>query len=205
MSIHPDDLALVGRIVAGDHKAAEEFERKFMAKFEGIARHSGVSSQDCRDVAQEAFMSAISQMQRGLFRGDSSLHTWLVTILWGKISDYRRAQRRTGGLLHTSDSVDIDNISVIDQIASRTIDYALVTAVREALKGMPGQLRMILLLNRTMGFTIEEISKGMGLTKGQISGRLYKAEELFRQLIGCGDDQKTTVASKTLAGEDQHG
>jgi DNA-directed RNA polymerase specialized sigma24 family protein len=49
---------------------------------------------------------------------------------------------------------------------------------------LPAQLRIILLLNRVGGYTIEEISRAFGMTRGQVSGRLYKAEEMFRRLIG---------------------
>ena len=191
MSIHPEDLALVNRIINGDQEAAEQFERKYLPRFKSIAWHAGVPSQDCADVAQDVFLAAVSQMQRGLFRGDSSLATWLVRILWGKIADYRRAKGRWQGLVQPGSAGDSEEEkSLIESVASPEVDFEAVAAVRETLERMPAQLRMILLLNRTVGFTIHEISQGMGLTVGQVSSRLYKAEELFRHLITSGNDRR---------------
>jgi RNA polymerase sigma-70 factor (ECF subfamily) len=184
MPTHPKDIDLVKKIISGDQAAADDFERKYLPRFESIARHAGVPHQDCRDIAQDVFLAGISQMQRGLFRGESSLGTWLARIVYGKIADYWRSQEHRGGISSSSSQDNTgDDIASIEKLPSRMVDYAIVLTVRQALERMPAELRLILLLNRNEGVTIEEIGKALSLTKGQVSNRLYKAEELFCQLI----------------------
>ncbi|MDQ3012579.1 MAG: hypothetical protein M3X11_17945, partial [Acidobacteriota bacterium] len=79
--VHPEDIALVARIAAGDEAAEDEFARWFSERFEYLAHCSRVPRQDCQDVAQEAMLAALCQMRRGVFRGESQLGHWLARIV----------------------------------------------------------------------------------------------------------------------------
>ncbi|MDQ3012578.1 MAG: sigma-70 family RNA polymerase sigma factor, partial [Acidobacteriota bacterium] len=68
----------------------------------------------------------------------------------------------------------------VDALLAPMSDYELVACVRETLKTLPAQYRAILLLKRTEGYTLEEISQMLEMTLGQVSGKLYVAEEMFR-------------------------
>jgi RNA polymerase sigma factor (sigma-70 family) len=158
-------------------ESAEEFAQRAWLRFARAAQRAGIPAQDCEDVAQEALLAALSQWQRGLFRGDSSVDTWLARIVQGKIADYWRA-RGKGGVSFTSiDEEENSDVLALSLIAD--CDYSLVVGVREVLRELPKQHRVILVLNRTAGYTIEEISRIFGLTVGQVSARLYAAEDMF--------------------------
>lgn len=89
-----EDLTLLTGVAEGDPRSESLFLSRFKSRFELIARSSGVPDEDCEDVAQEALTAAFSQIRRKLFRGESSLGTWLETILHGKIVDYQRRNQR---------------------------------------------------------------------------------------------------------------
>jgi DNA-directed RNA polymerase specialized sigma24 family protein len=55
--------------------------------------------------------------------------------------------------------------------------------VREVLAGLPNDLRSILLLNETEGWTIAEIAAMMKMRPGTIGRKLAEAKEMFRQRI----------------------
>lgn len=177
--VYSEDLAMVASIVSGNEAAADEFARKFSERFEWIARRKGVPTQDCQDVVQEAMLTALSQMQRGMFRGESKLGSWLVQIIHGKVMDYWRG--RPGASVIAMDAPG-EAHDFVETIPAPMADYELVACVHETLKTLPRQHRVILLLKRTEGFTLEEISHILEMTTGQVSGKLYAAEEMFR----CG-------------------
>ncbi len=195
----PNDHLLAALSGSGDEAAAEEFGKRAQAWFTQAARRAGIPAQDCDDVAQEALLAALGQLRRGLFRGDSSLDTWLARILRGKIADYWRA-RGHGGLSLTS----ADEAELLAQGAELSraadCDYSLVVSVHEVLRELPRPHRVILLLNRTGGYTIEEISRGAGLTPGQVSARLYAAEGMFRRLLG-GEAAAVVLCGRRLLKE----
>lgn len=186
MPTHPEDSALALRIVGGDEDAAEEFGRQYLERFAHLARRVGVPPQDCQDVAQEALLTALSQMQRGLFRGESALGTWLEKIVSGKIVEYWRMQARHGGVVTIPESDEADEVEArrtfYDGALVRLASGHVVAMVRETLRLMPARYRAVLLLKRTEGYTIEELSRAMEMTMGQVARRLYTAEEMFRRI-----------------------
>lgn len=189
MSSHPEDLELAARIVGGDEGAAEEFAREYTPRFRHLARRAGVPAQDCEDVAQEVFLAAFDQMQRGLYRGDSSLGVWLNSIVRGKIADYWRSRSHEvseTGLRHIDGDDREPGEGSLEGYITRVADPALVLSVREALEAMPTIYRAILLLQRSAGYTLAEIARALHLSIGQVSGRLYTSEEMFRRILRAG-------------------
>lgn len=198
--IHVEDLSLVASIVSGEEAAADEFALKFSERFEWIARRKGVPAQDCQDVAQEALLAALSQMQRGLFRGESKLGSWLEHILIGKINDYWRRQRGRS-VLPMDEPGELHDF--VETIPEPKWDYELVIYVCETLMTLPRQHRVILLLKRTEGFTLEEISHMLEMTLAQVSGKLYAAEEMFRcGLLNGKPPSEKSSGGLALAGDD---
>ncbi len=190
MPTHPDDLALVERIVGGDEEAAEAFGRQYQKRFAYLARRGGVPGQDCEDVAQEVWLAAIGQMRGNKFRGESGLGTWLDGIAQHKIADYWRARARTNRFAPIASPEQADDATASEEMVEAAphnleteAEYHLVLQVREALERMPAPERALLLLKLLEGFTIEEISRATGLTVNQVSGRLFRAEERFRRLL----------------------
>ncbi|MGH9840904.1 MAG: RNA polymerase sigma factor [Blastocatellia bacterium] len=190
MTTHPDDLALVERIVGGDEEAAEAFGRQYQKRFAYLARRAGVPRQDCEDVAQEVWLAAIGQMQRGKFHGESGLGTWLDGITQHKIADYWRSRARADRFAPITSPDQTDDatasgelVEAVPQNLESEVEVHLVLQVREALKRMPPPERALLLLKLLEGYTIEEISRATGLTVNQVGGRLFRAEERFRRLL----------------------
>lgn len=62
-----DDMELVKAIAAGDQAAIETFVKRFRPRLVRFAGRRGVRWPDCEDVAQEAVLAAVSQLQQGLF------------------------------------------------------------------------------------------------------------------------------------------
>jgi len=180
-SVQPEDLALAACIIGGDEIAEEEFAQRFSERCRYLARRAGIPRQDCQDVAQEAMLAALDQMRRGVFRGDGQLGHWLARIVRGKAIDYWRKQHLPLGVAVVPLDEPGEVHDAIEAITSPMSDYELIACVHETLRTLPRQHRVILLLKRTEGFTLEEISRMLEMTTGQVSGKLYAAEEMFRR------------------------
>ncbi len=174
----PDERALAALIAGLDDDAAVvALDCKYRPRFEQIAAKNGIPITDCPDVAQEALAAAASQIRRGLFRRDSTLGTWLFTILKGKIADYRRSHR----LVPMPSPIESDVVDRPSLSMSHGASQELCIVVREVLGSLPPEHRLILLLNQQDGFTIDEIAMRLGRSRGRVGALLAEAKRMFRE------------------------
>lgn len=180
-----EDWALSDAVRSGDPAACELFDAKYRHRIEWIARCRGVREQDCDDIAQEAIAAAFGQIQRGLFRGESGLGTWLEAIVHGKITDYKRSPGKRpipSETSHSNRESDERNLAVSEFAMSSGPKPELVLAVRELLRRLPPHHRVILTLNKVGGYTIAEISRRLRWPSGTVGRILAEAQERFRKL-----------------------
>jgi DNA-directed RNA polymerase specialized sigma24 family protein len=84
--------------------------------------------------------------------------------------------------------VPIESLASLSPIESSSIcadDVDAALQVREVLAGLPNDLRSILLLNETEGWTIAEIATMMKMRPGTVGRKLAEAKEMFRQRISA--------------------
>ena len=202
MAATEEDRTLSDAIRRGDSTACEVFDAKFRQRIEWIARRRGVRELDCADIAQEAMVAAYSQIQRGMFRGESGLGTWLEAIVHGKVTDYDRSPGRRPLPSQTSPpSPDGDNrdftgyeVFLVSQPKAE-----LVLAVRELLRRLPPHHRVILVLNKIGGYTIAEIGRRLRWPSGTVGRILAEAQEKFREMYA--DSEKFVPAQRQSIGD----
>ena len=175
-----DDLEFARRIREGDEIAAEQFILKYRPRLIRIAWRRRVPDQDCQDVAQDALLSSLRQLRDGLYRGDSSLGTWLERIISGVIADYFRKVSKDPPikLMVNGEMPPLDSFA-----GSLGTDLEMGMMIREILLDLPSESKIILMLKHAEGYTLREIATMLGLSIGQASGKLYTAQERFRERL----------------------
>ncbi len=189
-AIHTDDLEFVEKVVNGDQEAAELLLSRCRLWTGHLARMAGLPKQEWGDVANDALLSALRQMQRGLFRGESSFQTWAERIIRGKIADYWRGPgtERTAWISLDAEfdkySQEVDrNVPLIHHTVLRKTDYETRMMVRQALRTMSQQHAVILLLNAREGYSTVEISRQFDLPQGTVGRKLCDAKKQFRRFF----------------------
>lgn len=176
-----DDSALLSGLVEGDATAGTAFAERYRPRLIWLAQSAGVPVQDAEDVAQEALIASISQIQRGLFRGECSLGRWLETILRGKIIDYMRS---AGKMVLASDADD-GEITCPQKVGVFATWHTqdLVLTVREILDQMPPRQRTVLILHKMLGLTIEEVGAKLRWPPGSVSRIVSEAKATFYEIF----------------------
>ena len=185
MTSDPDDLTLTRAVTAGDRAAEERFAARFRGRLVFLAGKRGVPAADCEDVADETLMTAFDQLRRGVFRGESSIGTWLEKILRGKAADFwrkgdnrlRRASLDEGG--ERGGAGEGPGAALM----SAHTDPVLCVMVQEILARMSAKHRRILLLNQVDGYTTKEIGKIVGWPAGTVGRVLANAKSIFKNLV----------------------
>lgn len=157
---------------------------KLLPRLIRIAKHRGISDEDCPDIAQETIAGALEQIQRGNFRGDSKLETYVLAILNRRIADYWREKSKGNRLI----SLEKDNeasLEVTSHALPTTghLDPHVRISFSEALQQLQSRKRAILLM-KIQGNTIEEIATKLGMRPGTVRRELAKAIQEFSAALG---------------------
>jgi RNA polymerase sigma-70 factor (ECF subfamily) len=130
---------------------------------------------DAEDAVQEAFLRAYRN--RGSFREDATLFTWVSRILINTCYDVgrRRAARRDEGALDEELTV---------HPTSPAGDHPLRLTLERALRELPRIYRDVFLLCEVEGYTHREVAAILEIPEGTSKARLFEARRQLRAAIG---------------------
>lgn len=172
-------------------------EREFERLFEQYARpvsyffaHRGFSPEECRDLTQETFLGVYKGMDR--FRREASVETWLFTIaanVWRNEVRNRTAGKREGLEVSFEGAADGSGAAPaalhdVDDPLFGLLEEERAGLLREALEGLPAQMRRCLLLRIDQQLKYREIAQVMRISIETVKSQLFQARERLRQLLG---------------------
>lgn len=171
------DAALIERWKGGDQLAATMLVERHAAALARFAASSGVREQ-VDELVQDTFVRAFNSIDS--FRSDSTLRTWLFTILKRLILDRRRAEKRRGEMVeleegHAVQPYDALDAMVADETARR---------VRQAVDGLSPMQREVFLLRVNEGMAYGEIATIVGSTEGACRVHYHNAMRTIKELLG---------------------
>ena len=171
----PEVQAWIGLARSGDQAAfgrlVELYQRVAVrTALAALGRH-----EDAEDVAQEAFVLAWRKLDG--FRGDSAFRTWLLTIVWRKALDRRRARlvwwRRTSA---HPESVPVEAVPATEANPEReTLARDSVARARREIAQLSPTLRDTLLLASSGEYTYEQIAEVLNVPLGTVKWRVAEA------------------------------
>ena len=152
-------------------------------------------AEDCvSDVLTQAYE------KRASFRGDSSLRTWLTTILKNRIVDLLRKQWREQPLEQSNDNGSDDSIDRLfdasghyAQMPSAVRDPAelcqqdgFLAAVQRCVDMLPKRVGQVFVLREVFGVETRDICKDLSLTTSNVWVQLYRARMMLRTCLEQG-------------------
>lgn len=168
----------------------QDFDRVVQFYWPRILRFVMASVRD-RDVAetltQDCFWNAYRN--RKAFRGDSSLHTWLMRIAVNSVRKFARNRRLQ--FWRQAERSALDAATVRDWLPDRRITQEArallneqVHAVWEATTGLSDRQRTVFLLRFMEEMTVREIVDATGLTENAVNVHLFRAVRAVRTRLG---------------------
>ncbi|HSL23291.1 MAG TPA: RNA polymerase sigma factor [Vicinamibacterales bacterium] len=179
---HEDD-ELVARARAGDTAAFGELVRRLERPVYRAALAALGSPDEAEEAAQDAFVAAFRRL--GTFRGESSLKTWLVAIVWRKaLTRRRKLQLLRFRSAHRAAEGDPDPIELAPETGAGPHEGALGAELRERLRreirGLPRKLRDPLLLIASGNHSYEDAAAILGVPVGTAKWRVSEARRILR-------------------------
>jgi RNA polymerase sigma-70 factor (ECF subfamily) len=170
------DAALIERWNRGDQRAAAEIVARHAPALARFAASSG-EREEIDELVQDTFVRAFNSL--GTFRADSSLRTWLFTILRRLVLDRRRAERRQRNKVeleegHAVQAYDALDALVADETAER---------VKKAIERLSPLQREVFMLRVTEGMPYGELAKLVGSTEGACRVHYHNAMRAVKEYL----------------------
>lgn len=177
------DAELLNRHVAGDPDAFGVLFLRHKDRLWAVALRTAADPEDAADALQEAMVSAFRRAAD--FRGDSAVTTWLHRIVVNAAVD-RLRRKSTRTLSWSGEPGELDALALHAQAAAAdngirppvvalTVDPMDSTEIRldvdAALRHLPDQQRIALVLVDMLGYPVAEVAEILGISIGTVKSR----------------------------------
>ena len=184
-SVNPGDEELVAAVRQGDRRAFEELVERHQRKAFHIAFDFARDREDAKDLSQEAFLKAFTNLKN--FDGRSSFYTWFYRILVNLCLDYKRRQKRAPANAF-DESVESQIEPSHEPEKPRSPDQQvwarqISRKVGEALEALPARQRTAFVLKNHQGLSIKEIAELMETAEGTVKVHLHRAVTSLRERL----------------------
>lgn len=170
------DVALIARWQRGDQRAATELVERHAQALARFAVTSGVRD-GVDELVQDTFVRAFNSLDS--FRSESSLRTWLFTILKRLVLDRQRAERRQRNQVELEESSAVEEFNALDGMVA---DEAL-RRVQDAVARLSPLQREVFTLRVSEGMPYTEIAKVVGSTEGACRVHYHNAMRAVKEYL----------------------
>jgi len=168
---------IVNKLLQGEKNAASAFYLKFAPK---LRRYLSLKlpGEDVEEVLQDTFLSAFDSL--ALYRGDSSVLTWLVSIARHEVADFYRKRYVRQKIEQTAplfESIVSEVMSPEFSLEKKKIEKKFFATYRKLSK----QYQDILSYRFELSMSVKEIAKRMNLSFKATESLLYRARIAFKE------------------------
>jgi RNA polymerase sigma-70 factor (ECF subfamily) len=143
----------------------------------GLVRRLGVRACDVEDVAQEVFLAVHAGLPN--FQGRSKLKTWLCSICFHKVEDYRRQIARRREIITADEPTGVIDETPQDGIARKQ----RVLVLEAILARLPDAQRQVFVLYELEELPMCDVARILGCPLFTAYGRLRTARHEVRTLF----------------------
>jgi RNA polymerase sigma factor (sigma-70 family) len=180
-----DDNALVALVRNGHREAFGHIMQRCNQRLFRIARSVIGEDSEAEDVLQEAYMRAYRKLDS--FRGDSTLLTWLTSIVLNEARGRLRRRHRMVGL-DQIDAAPDDTHQIIrfpskfgsEDPAASAARVQIRHLLEQAIDALPESFRLVYVMREIEEYTMEETASQLGIRPETVKTRLHRARRLLR-------------------------
>ncbi len=171
MSLRPDDAEQA--LIAGCRKGNRAAQRKLFDAYKKAMYTKAYrivnNSDDAHDVLQEAFLEVFKDIHQ--FRGESSLGTWIKTIIIRKALRKQRIEFRYESL----EERHHEGIEWPNALSGEHL--------HQAIQALPDGYRAVFTLVEVEGYSHKEVSSLLNISEGTSKSQLYHAKKMLQKLL----------------------
>jgi RNA polymerase sigma-70 factor (ECF subfamily) len=166
------DQRLLARLKKGDAKAVHQWFTSYHPRVKKLVMSKVSSEADAQEIAQDTFTSCLKHLP--LFRGESSIWTWMSRIARHEIADYYRKRYAKKALK----TLPLLEMVLHDAPPANAHDTSL--KVKAALRQLPADHQELLLLKYVDRKKVRQIASELDRTVKAVESDLFRARQAFR-------------------------
>ena len=174
-----EDQQLLIDLKQGHPEAVQCWYRKYMKPLRRVMVQNVANLSDVDELVQDTFMSCLKHLP--LFRGESSIWTWMVRIAQHEVADYYR-RKYAKKVIQTLSVSEIEDLPEIE--SSVEISYE----VKSVLKKMSATSQELLQKKYIDRQRVASIAAEFGRSVKSIESLLFRARVEFRELYAKEGD-----------------
>ena len=158
---------------------------------------------EAEDLVQETFIAALRSFHR--FEKGTNCRAWLIKIMYHTLSKRRRRESRLRIVGDTE-----EQIAETVAFEPPTPQQITEQEVLEALKRLPHQFQVVVILSDVEDMTYKEIAEALSIPAGTVMSRLHRGRRILRAELAAfanrvGIGKKAAMRSSTGLAEKQEG
>jgi len=183
-----DDAALVALVRGGQQDAFRHIMQRCNQRLFRIARSVLGEDAEAEDVLQESYLRAYRKLDT--FRGESSLLTWLTSIVLNEARGRLRKRHLMVGLEKIDES-PMDTHQIVQFPSRFGSEDPAVSAARtqirhlleHAIDALPPAFRTVYMLREVEECSVEETATQLAIKPETVKTRLHRARRLLRRSL----------------------
>lgn len=158
---------------AGDEKAVAKWFELYHDRLVKVAISMVQTPSDAEEIVQETFLNCLNHLP--LFRGQSSIWTWMNSILRHEVADYFRKKYAKKALR----TIPISEFFMVENINSSS---DINEQVKFTLTKMRKESQELLMLKYVDGKKVAQIAQIFGKSPKAIESEIYRARAEFKKI-----------------------
>lgn len=178
-----ETLLVVQQCLKNDRKAQRDLFNRYKLKVHDLVYKSLGPRFDTDDVIQQVFIELFKSLS--LFKGDSSLDTWVYRI-GSKVCTTqlrKKYRKRQPQIVYDSERADTEADAMFPSPSSEIEQKELERAVQDALDKLDAEKRMTVVLYEMEGKSLEEIAAITGIPLGTVKSRLFHGRKTLEKVL----------------------
>ena len=189
------DDALMRRVAKGDGLALDALFMRHRQRVFALSYRCLSSRAEAEDVTQETFLRVLSAASS--YREEGSFRTWLLTICsrlcMKKQARHSSWRERLVGFFHpVMESTPDGSADPVEEL----LEKEEAARVRRAVRELPADQRMALLLAGFEELSYEEIASAMGRSVSSVTSLLWRARTGLRASLGALRDENAEESAR---------
>ncbi|HVX83372.1 MAG TPA: RNA polymerase sigma factor [Phycisphaerae bacterium] len=169
------DEVLLRKAAAGDAEAFATLAERHTEGLYRLAWSLVGNRTDAEDVLQEAMVGAYKNART--FQGRSAVRTWLGQIVARQAAAFRRSRRIRKTAVLDEQAMESPATGDVESGVDQREDLLQV------LKQMSNEYREVIVLRELENMSYEDIATALGLPRGTVESRLFRARAELRELL----------------------
>ncbi len=168
-----DEVTLLADLRAGQPKAVQLWFKKFHAPVLNLIKTRISNDKDAEELTQEVFLNCLKHLP--LFRGDSSILTWMTGVARHEVADYYRKKYAKKAISY----LPLSELVIGHPIADA---HETSEKVKHVFAQLNEESRELLLLKYIDGKKVKDIADEVGRSVKAVESDLFRAREEFKRL-----------------------